>query len=240
MIATRVVLKLVLMLLAGAASLASQTPDSTGSTGSRDPFTSSNFVHVRPGSFLMGSAKLTAAERPVHEVTLTHGYWIQRYLVTQAQWQAVMGTNPSVHQGCPTCPVDNVSYGQVWTFISALNALSPGKKYRLPTEAEWEFAARFDATPGPQEPAASLALRSWMAVDVFEWVFDWYAPYPSTPVKDPTGPSYPPRSVDCACKVLRGGSLKDDATYLRSWAALQPGPAFRFKVTIGFRLAKSE
>lgn len=230
MIANRVLLAL----LIGAVPLAGQAPDAT------DPFTKSDFVHVRPGSFPMGSTTLTDAERPVHDVTLTHGYWIQRHLVTQAQWQAVMGTNPSIHQGCPACPVENVNYNEVWQFITALNALSPGQKYRLPTEAEWEFAARTEATPGALEPTASLALRSWMAVDVFEWVADWYAPYPSTPVTDPTGPPSPPRTADCACRVLRGGSFEDDATYQRSWAVVQPSPAFRFKVTIGFRLAKSE
>jgi len=219
-----------IVLLGCAASLSGQT------TTPRDPFTSSDFVHVRPGSFSMGSAKATAAERPVHTVTLTRDYWMQRYLVTQSQWQAVMGTNPSVHRQCAACPVDNVSFDQVRAFLDALNKLSPTQKYRLPTEAEWEFAARTEAT-GDRGTAGTVTLRSWMAVDVFEWVADWYGPYSSSPVTDPGGPS---QGGDCTCRVLRGGSFDDDAAYLRSAASVRPSPALRFNLSIGFRLARSE
>ena len=103
---------------------------------------------IPPGTFKMGSAESEAGrdadEGPLHEVTLTRGFYLGIYEVTQAQWKAVMGTNPSIFvQGekAGDRPVDSVSWEQCREFIARLSALGLGK-FRLPTEAEWEYACR--------------------------------------------------------------------------------------------------
>jgi formylglycine-generating enzyme required for sulfatase activity len=104
-----------------------------------------SMVSVSGGSFTMGcnfpqDADCGSSESPSHQVTLS-SYKIGKYEVTQAQWEAVMGHNPSEQKGCPSCPVENVSWTDVGFFISELNKKS-GKTYRLPTEAQWEYAAQ--------------------------------------------------------------------------------------------------
>ncbi len=96
-------------------------------------------VLVEGGSFAMGTNTGTKKERPVHTVTLNN-FYIGKYEITQNQWLAVMGTNPSTFNTCGSCPVEQVTLDDIDTFIAKLNALT-GKKYRLPTEAEWEYAA---------------------------------------------------------------------------------------------------
>jgi formylglycine-generating enzyme required for sulfatase activity len=96
-------------------------------------------VFVEGGTFQMGSSSGDSDEQPVHSVTLS-SFSIGKYEVTQAQWKAVMGNNPSNFGGCDNCPVETVSWNDVQEFIRKLNAQT-GKNYRLPTEAEWEFAA---------------------------------------------------------------------------------------------------
>lgn len=103
-----------------------------------------NMVWVEGGTFMMGATpeqgnNVWDKEKPVHQVTLS-GYYICKYEVTQELWQAVMGNNPSHFSGMK-CPVESVSWDECQTFIAILNKLT-GKKYRLPTEAEWEYAAR--------------------------------------------------------------------------------------------------
>ncbi|MBN1200177.1 MAG: formylglycine-generating enzyme family protein, partial [Bacteroidales bacterium] len=97
-------------------------------------------VYVEGGTFQMGSNEGDDDEKPVHTVTLD-GFYIGKYEVTQKQWRAVMGSNPSYFSGCDNCPVENVYWADVQEFIRKLNQLT-GKQYRLPTEAQWEFAAR--------------------------------------------------------------------------------------------------
>ena len=97
-------------------------------------------VYVQGGSFDMGGNDVGDDAKPVHRVTL-RGFFIGKYEVTQAQWKAVMGSNPSAFHGCDNCPVESVSWDDVQDFIKKLNKKT-GKHYRLPTEAEWEFAAR--------------------------------------------------------------------------------------------------
>jgi formylglycine-generating enzyme required for sulfatase activity len=216
----------------------------------------SDFVLVHPGTFQMGSPAGNADEQPVHPVTLTHGFWMQKTLVTQAQWQAVMGTNPSHHKDCPTCPVDSVSYEDAQRFITKLNARS-GKTYRLPTEAEWEYAARAGTTTDYYVPLADLLHAAWivfnskgtthpvgtlrpnawglydMEGNVWEWVRDWYGPYPSGPVTNPRG------AASGKEHIARGGSYAGNANYVRSAYRLSGGiPSFKSGV-IGFRLARS-
>ncbi|PYS93012.1 MAG: hypothetical protein DMF64_06825 [Acidobacteria bacterium] len=104
------------------------------------------FVWIPAGSFMMGSENGGSDEKPVHRVTIADGFYIGKYEVTQAQWQAVMGNNPSNFKGCDNCPVEQVSWDDAVSFIAKLNAQNDGYTYRLPTEAEWEYAARAGTT----------------------------------------------------------------------------------------------
>ena len=102
-------------------------------------------VRVEGGSFIMGCQSgrdddCYDAEKPAHRVEVG-SFEIGKYEVTQAQWESVMGENPSKFKGCAECPVERVSWDDVQTFLAELNALT-GRRYRLPTEAEWEYAAR--------------------------------------------------------------------------------------------------
>ena len=102
------------------------------------------FVLIPAGEFMMGSTDRGAHEneQPVHKVTITQPFYLGKYEVTQGEWQAVTGENPSEFKGDPTRPVEQVSWDDVQEFMQKLNAQEGGTKYRLPTEAEWEYAAR--------------------------------------------------------------------------------------------------
>ena len=102
-------------------------------------------VYVPAGSFMMGAENGVADEKPVHRVTISEGFYIGMYEVTQAQWQAVVGSNPSYFKG-ENRPVEQVSWDDVQTFLQKLNAQNDGYVYRLPSEAEWEYAARAGTT----------------------------------------------------------------------------------------------
>ena len=119
------------------------------------------FVFIQPGSFLMGSglspeevadhfggdAKWYSDEGPQHPVTLTRPYYIQITEVTQWQWSHVMGNNPSMFTSCGgSCPVEKVSWNDAQEFIKKLNQIEKTDRYRLPTEAEWEYACRAGST----------------------------------------------------------------------------------------------
>lgn len=97
-------------------------------------------VFVQGGAFQMGSNDIGSDEKPVH-TALVSNYYIGKYEVTQQQWREVMGTSPSYFKNCDDCPVEQVSYDDVKDYLTILSAKT-GRKYRLPTEAEWEFAAR--------------------------------------------------------------------------------------------------
>lgn len=102
-------------------------------------------VQIPAGSFNMGSAAGLSIERPVHQVTVP-SFYMGRMEVTQAQWTAVMGSTPSANSTCgPNCPVEMVSWDDVQQYLKKLSALT-GKKYRLPSESEWEYAARAGTT----------------------------------------------------------------------------------------------
>jgi formylglycine-generating enzyme required for sulfatase activity len=103
------------------------------------------FVLIPPGSFMMGSTN-GESEKPVHQVTISNAFYMGKYEVTQAQWQAVMGNNPSYFKDCNQCPVEQVSWNDAQEFIRELNAREDGFTYRLPSEAEWEYACRAGTT----------------------------------------------------------------------------------------------
>jgi formylglycine-generating enzyme required for sulfatase activity len=224
-----------------------------GSNGAAAQLTDSAFAFIKPGTFRMGDPTLKDA--PIHTVTITHAFLLQKTEVTQAQWMEVMGGNPSFFGHCgPTCPVENVSYDTVQAFIARLNAMT-GIQYRLPTEAEWEYAARAGTTgdygtfgdvtdgawvaansEGTTHPVGLLRPNAWglydMEGNVWEWVSDWYGPYPSGPVDDPTGPS------SGTFHVLRGGSWFDPVANARS-APRNVDTRTDRSSNYGFRLART-
>ncbi len=214
-----------------------------------------DMVTVQGGRFAMGSNQ-NNNEKPIHNVTL-RPFKIAKYETTLAQWQKVMGSNPAGRKDCMDCPVTAVGWDDVQMFIKKLNDLS-GKNYRLPTEAEWEYAARGGAKsrkfeyagsndinavawtaansgsnthPVGQKEANELGLYD-MSGNVFEWCNDWYDEnyYSKSPVKDPKGPATGPR------RVIRGGNWASEPAISRV--------AYRIHVQVGygamgFRLASS-
>ena len=103
------------------------------------------FARISPGEVEMGcspgDSHCSSDEKPQHHVRISKGFEIGKYLVTQAMWEGVMGTNPSYFKGADR-PVEKVSWNDVQEFLQRLNARNDGHRYRLPTEAEWEYAAR--------------------------------------------------------------------------------------------------
>ena len=118
-----------------------------------------DLVYVPAGSFMMGSENGDPEEKPVHQVTIREGFYVGRYEVTQAQWQRVMGTNPSNFKG-DNLPVEQVSWLDAQEFIRKLNEMKEGYAYRLPTESEWEYACRAGTTG---DFAGSLDSMAWYA-----------------------------------------------------------------------------
>jgi len=215
------------------------------------------FVAIQPGSFVMGSDNGRPDERPARRVTLTQAFWLQKTEVTQAQWTAVMGLDPSLVSACGgSCPQENVSWEDVQTFLARLNTAT-GKQYRLPTEAEWEHAARAGTTGdfggtgrleqmgwynensgGSTHPVAQKAPNAWGLYDmhgnVWEWVQDWYAAdsYNTVVSEDPPG------RASGSYRVLRGGSWVDRAAGTRSATRVYNTPS-EGNSDIGFRLART-
>ena len=112
----------------------------------QDPVTGMEFVLVPAGEFVMGlpAGELDVRPAPAHPVRITRPFYLGRFEVTQTQWHRVMGVAPSRFSECgPDCPVERVSWDDVRDFLSRLSELSPGNRFRLPTEAEWEYACRF-------------------------------------------------------------------------------------------------
>lgn len=211
-------------------------------------------VYVQGGTFQMGSNYGESDEKPVHSVTLDD-FYIGKYEVTQAQWRAVMGSNPSRFKG-DSLPVEMVSWNEVQEFIKRLNAKT-GKTYRLPTEAEWEYAARGGNRSKGYKYSGSNKIKdvAWyignsgykthpvgtrkpnelgvydMSGNVCEWCQDGYRydTYSSSPQKNPQGPSSGP------FWVLRGGSWYDYFFRCRSANRIYYGPDHR-DIYCGFRL----
>jgi formylglycine-generating enzyme required for sulfatase activity len=108
------------------------------------------FVYINPGTFMMGSPvteKGRKFDETQHKVVLTNGFYMQTTEVTQGQWRRIMGNNPSYFENCgENCPVENISVLDMLEFIRKLNTIEGTNRYRLPTEAEWEYAARAGTT----------------------------------------------------------------------------------------------
>jgi formylglycine-generating enzyme required for sulfatase activity len=189
-------------------------------------------------------------EKPVHQVTLS-SYYIGETEVTQTLWTAVMGSNPSYFTG-NNLPVEQVSWNDCQTFIRKLNSLT-GENFRLPTEAEWEFAARGgNNSQGYQYSGSNnLSAVAWfsgsqthdvktkspnelgiydMSGNVWEWCQDWYGSYSSNSVTNPTG------AVSGSSRVYRGGSWFDYAGRCRSAYRTYYAPGIRYSF-LGLRLA---
>lgn len=222
----------------------------TTPTTTTDPF-AGQMVYIRGGTFQMGSEAGEDDEIPVHTRSVG-SFYMSKYEVTQAQWRSIMGTNPSNFNNCDRCPVEQVSWNDVQTFIQKLNAQT-GKNYRLPTEAEWEYAAKggqsykyagsdnigsvawYDGNSGSkthpvgQKQANAYGLYD-MSGNVYEWCSDWYKGYPgSSGVSDYTG----------SLRVLRGGGWYSGSQYCRVALRNNYAPASR-GYYIGFRLVSSQ
>ena len=195
-------------------------------------------------------------ELPVHEVTLS-AFYLMKTEVSQGLWSVVMGENPAKNRRADHFPVEQVSFEEVEVFIQRLNELS-GKSYRLPTEAEWEYAARGGARQhnyvysggndagelawhagNSYEKSHASALKQANALglydmsgNVWEWCSDWYGTYQAVVQSDPRGPSSGTE------RIVRGGSWAGSASFCR--VALRYHYPENYKTPfIGFRLALS-
>ena len=214
-----------------------------------------NLVFIQPGTFTMGSPT-SEAERDVtyetqHTVTISRGFWMEKFLVTQGDYLSVVGSNPSYFTSANgysddlTRPVETVGWSDATNYCALLTAqeLTGGRiptnsVYRLPTEAEWEYACRAGTTTrfyygddlaytdlvnyawyagnnsNTTHPVGQKLPNAWglydMAGNVFEWCQDWYGPYPGGSVTDPQGPG------SGSFRVNRGGCWSADAKDCRS------------------------
>jgi formylglycine-generating enzyme required for sulfatase activity len=233
----------------------------------RDTATQVEMLLVPPGTFQMGCIMGSnqygcySQEQPVHQVTLTNAFYLGRYEVTQAQWVAKMGSNPSSFQGAsaqvpadqvPNRPVERVSWTIIQGYLSATG-------FRLPTEAEWEYACRagtqtpfyngstddstvgalawYSANSGNQtRPVGGKLANAFgfhdMLGNVWEWVNDWYGGYTAEAQTNPTGP------VSASNRVIRGGSGNLVTTYVRSSYRNYDSPGYTGN-NVGFRVART-
>ena len=219
------------------------------------------FVWIPPGTFVMGSPAGEAGRSPdeaQHVVTITRGFWISDHEVTQAEYEAVTGGNPSSIEGDSSQPVEQVSWDDAVAYCRKLTEseraagrIASTHAYRLPTEAEWEYAARAgstDARHGPLDaigwwsgnaggrthPVGQKAPNAWglhdMMGNVWEWCADGYGPYALGNVSDPSGPG------EGAGRVYRGGSWMFGPSEARSAVRRMDAAAARYP-NLGFRPA---
>ncbi len=213
-------------------------------------------VYIEGGEYIQGSHK-EHDEKPLHSVHI-NDFFIGKYEITQRQWRRVMGNNPSFFDYCDECPVENVSWKDVQRFVEELNRLT-NMNYRLPSEAEWEYAARggnksmgyvFSGSDNPDEVAwfsknnkqhtrkpglkkpNELGLYD-MSGNVMEWCNDWYRNtyYNEAPFKNPDGPS------NGTHKVIRGGSWNNPQDAIRNTNRSYSVLGGKYD-DLGFRLAR--
>lgn len=214
-----------------------------------------SMVRVKRGKFVMGTEKNSDA--PLHVVQISRGYYIGKTEVTQELWQAVMGNNPSLNKGCNQCPVENVSYYEVEDFIEKLNKIT-GQRFRLPSEAEWEYAAiagklkdltyqnpnnlrqlayyngNAQSTKSVRGKTANQLGIHDMLGNVSEWCLDWYAEdFYKENARNPLNRN---KGI-AASKIVRGGSFmsKEESCNIYHRGAMSPNQRKGF---IGFRLVR--
>ena len=217
-------------------------------------------IFIRNGSFDIGDgASLSEFEKPPHGILLTKSFYLGKYKVTQEQWQAVMGSNPSKFQS-PKNPVESVSWDDCQLFLAKLNAKAGAQwgKFVLPTETQWEFACRAGNTTdyerlthstqlkdygwydlnsgGKTHPVGEKKPNAWgfydMHGNVWEWCADWYGSryYALNLREDPTGPT------EGMSRVVRGGGWNDNDWACRSTARGDRDPMLRLN-DLGLRVA---
>ena len=228
---------------------------STTTKGFTDSTTGMEFVPVPGGCFQMGDTFGDGFdnEKPVHEACVSN-FAIGKYEVTQGQYKKIMGNNPSNFSSCgDNCPVENVSWNDAQQFIQRLNSQS-GRSYRLPTESEWEYAARSGGRSEKYSGSNDVDSVAWysgnsgskthpvgqkqpnglgiydMSGNVWEWVSDWYGTYSSGRQQDSQGAS------SGSYRVNRGGSWISDAGHARAAFRSYDSPGDR-RSFLGFRLA---
>ena len=227
------------------------------------PYLGMEFAWVPAGSFVMGSERLEAlTQDPLTRVRISKGYWLGRHEVTQGQWEAVMGTNPSGFDECGAdCPVETVRWDEVQEFLAALNGRMERsgreERYGLPSEAEWEYAARAGVSGeagerhGPVDEVAwhlgnsgerthevgGKVANAWglhdMLGNVFEWTASWAGNYPGGEVTDWRGPSAGSN------RVFGGGSWGGDARYCRASSRGYGYPDAMRSDDVGLRLRRT-
>jgi formylglycine-generating enzyme required for sulfatase activity len=229
------------------------------------------FASVPAGQFPMGCSEgakpveCSADEKPRHAVQITKAFEIGKTEVTQKQWQAVMGSGPSRYKG-DNLPVEQVSFGDVQAFLGKLNARNDGFLYRLPTEAEWEYAARAGTadqfaganvadslsrrlpaddwawyTVEKTQPVATKKPNAWglydMRGNVAEWVQDWYDPkYYS---KTPAADPEGPDSSNGG-RGVRGGTFHDSGPWLTRVSLRNHFPEEYKHFDVGFRVVREK
>ena len=229
-----------------------------------DVFTNSiamKLAYIPSGEFVMGSPETEAGRvdhETRHKVTLAKGYYIGIHTVTQAQWKVLMGDSASRFKG-DDLPVDEVLWDDAVTFCKRLSE-KEGKRYRLPTEAEWEYACRAETATvyNTGDGEAALGEAAWyggnsdsktthpvgrkepnawglydMHGNVWEWCSDDLREYSRDAVTDPVGPAAGNR------RVLRGGDWRCGPLFCRSAHRFGSGPNYRADVFRGFRVALS-
>ena len=234
-----------------------------------EPQLSTNWVQLKPGAFTLGSPSQDADrgsdESPPTQVTITQGFWMHRHEVTQGEYLALMRTNPAAFTGDLNRPVERVSWQEAVNYCVKLTVqeqqagrLPRGYVYRLPTEAEWEYACRAGATTrfgyGDDPQYSALGQYAWSAANggdkthpvahkkpnawglydlhgnVWEWCLDWYAPsYPGGKAADPTG------AKSGLKRVVRGGCWNNPAAVCRA-ANRNAYPPGRRSNGVGFRV----
>jgi len=234
-------------------------PGSSGLTLDLGKGATMKLVLIRPGKFMMGSPDSEqghkADEGPQHQVTISKPFYMGMTEVTQAQYEAVMGTNPS-NTKAPTNPVDSITWHEAVEFCRKLSEKT-GKTFRLPTEAEWEYACRtgtktrfpfgdsesalgdyawYGSNSGDKtHPVGRKKPNAWGLYDmhgnVWEWCADWYGDYPKGAATDPQGPA------SGRDRFLRGGSWNNVAGSCRAASRRKFGPGSRFYIDIGLRCA---